>query len=316
MQACSIIIKLMNKLLITLVLALVPCQAFAYTLFSREWGRSGYDLELDPYYSSIEFFTGLGDESRSHLADSEEKDIYLYLIDNAFSPRSLLVEASCYPLPWAGAAIKKNLRGPYDRGQVSESLNIVNFITEGFQEPYAASLFVGNLVSFKPKGVAADVSGKAYMGYLLSVGDYHIKDCDLIEDKWYELEWKIKGERITEERKMKWSYRIGTKRHDNPYIKDVMYLSASRHRVDLVPARDSYLNNITAEYTADVPCEGGGILRHFFLIGKAFPSSSKKYAFQLHIGFVWERADKYTGPLERNQGKDFVDFMFRPNIVF
>ena len=305
----------MKKLLLLLIAicCATPGATWAYTLFSREYGRSGCDVDVDPYYSSIEVFTGLAKEPRPHLGETSEKEIYRYLFQRAFLPRVLLVEFSCYPMPCLGVAIKRNLRDHYDRVQVSETTNLVNLVCEGFQEPYATSLFLGNLVSFTPKGAAENISGKAYMGYLVSAGNYHIKDSNLIEDHWAEIEWKIKGERITDKRKMKWSYRIGTKQHDNPYIMDVMYFSVSRDRVDF--EEGSFLNNAGAEYTVDFDYRKMEAVRHFFLVGKSFPTK-KKYAFKLQVGFIWERGDIYTGPLQRLNGKDDFGYIFRPNIVF
>ena len=41
------------------IMVFVTSDLEAYTLFSNEFGKSGYDLELDPYYTSFEFYTSM-----------------------------------------------------------------------------------------------------------------------------------------------------------------------------------------------------------------------------------------------------------------
>ena len=216
-----------------------------------------------------------------------------------------------------GVTVKKNYLSLYDRTQVSPSLNIINALCAGFQEPAAVSFFVGNLVSFKPKNIKTELKGKAYMGYLLSMGNYHIRDSELIADDWVELEWKIKGDRFSKNKKMKWSCRMGTKQHSDPDIRDVIYFSIKRDRIDFETNLKTkpIFRNTGIEYILDLNSTNGNILSNFLLVGKSFPANSKKYTFQIHFGFVLEEKGKYTGLLKRNIEKQF-SVMIRPNIVF
>jgi hypothetical protein len=312
----AFIFMLKKTLLLSILLFILNCTAlFGYVPVSKEFGVSGYSVELDPYYSSVEFYTGLTKNPVTCLNREDEDEIYKYLFRRAFMPRFLLLEASCYPMPMAGVAVKKNFRNMYDRAKMSEDLNLIEVMCSGFQEPSALSFFLGNIVSFRPKGVERDIKGKAYMGYLASIGSYHIKDSELIEDKWFEIEWKIKGDRITRERIMKWSYRIGTKQHSHSDIKDVVYFSIFRDRIDFEEKSKSMLNNASFEYKAEIDYKKFRAVEHFFLVGKSFPMKNKKTAFQIKFGFSLQKKEKYTGELTRLE-KDTLIIMIRPNIKF
>ena len=305
-----------KKLILLLALTILFASDLkAYVIFTRDYDNAGVDIELDPYYSSIDFYTGLAKDSVPFLGEESERGIYQYLFKRAFLPRCLLLEGSCYPLPYLGTYIKRNQLEQYNRSQLTETMNAIEIITTGFEEPYAYSLFLGNVVNFKPKGIKRDVKGKAYMGYLVSFGDYHIKTNELIPDRWFEIEWKVKGDRITEKRLMNWSYRLGTKQHGNSEIKDVLYFSIFRDRVDFKEDAKSIFNNANLEYRMDIDYETFSAVKHYFLIGKSYPLKGKKLALQMQIGFTWEKKDIYTGELARLRENTF-SLMLRPNIKF
>lgn len=297
-----------------LLSALGTCPA--YTLLSLEYGPAGVEFEADPYYTDIAVYSGLFRNSTPYLGEESEENIYKYLFNHAFLPKFLLAEASCYPFPYIGTLIRKNNPELYERANVTDSINAINALFSGYEEPNAYSFFLGNIVSFKPKDIKADIKGKAYMGYLYSFGNYHIRDSEIFNDKWFELEWKIKGARISDKRTIEWSYRAGTKQHENSGIKDVIYLSIWRDRIDFVTAGPSLFNNTLFEYIIDLDYNNLSVIRHFFLAGKSFPLHSRRMALQIKMGFVWEKSDKYTGPLERKSAGDAFMLMFRPNLKF
>lgn len=259
------------------------------------------------------------------MAEENELKIYKTLLDDSPLPRFFLLELSVYPLPCLGVYLKKNYRQFYDSANIGKEANLIQSICTGFEEPYAVSIFLGNVVSFKPKLAEkgsplnrrpAEEAGKGYCGYLFSFGNYHIKDSELIKDNWDELEWKIKGDRIAPERKMSWSFRIGAILHEHPEIKDVIYFSLRRNRIDYQTRELSFFKNTEFEYRFDVNKNNWKIIRHFFLAGKSFPLGKKKLVFKLRLGFLWEGEEKYTGSLARVKKEDYFQFLFRPNVEF
>jgi hypothetical protein len=145
---------------------------------------------------------------------------------------------------------------------------------------------------------------------------YHIRNITLIRDDWWEMEWKVKGDRKTRDRKLSWSFRVGAKLHGNPAITDIYYLSLRRSRLDYRPKDDSILNNSGFEYTMDLKKNTFTPIRHYFFVEKKWPLEGKKMAFALATGFVWESADKYSGGLATGQQSSSTQIILRPNIEF
>src|SRR5690606_12312199 len=131
----------------------------------------------------------------------------------------------------------------------------------GFQEPYAISLFLGNVAKYKPLTRTPEEREKnrqsgyqnslGYTGYLISYGTHHIKDNELFADHWVEIEWKIKGDQLFTLQKLQWDYKIGVKLHDNGYISDVAFIGIKRNRLDYTADAWDFLANSGFEYRID-----------------------------------------------------------------
>ena len=271
-------------------------------------------FEPDAYYTDLEFIVSLTKTPIPHVGEKTEAEIYQTLLSRAaLLPRYLVFEGSVNPLPYLGVYLKRNERGFYDDAQISGSFNWVKALTAGFEEPYAVSLFAGNVVNFNVSE-SREIMGNGYSGYLVSVGNYHIKDNVLIHDRWQEYEWKMKGDLKSPVKKLSWSFRIGAKLHGNPDITDIVYLSFRRSRLDYKPEGPSLFNNSGFEYTYDMDRRNLKPIRHYFYVDKKWPIENKQMAFSLALGFVWESAHKYTGELA-SRGNN-LQFILRPNIEF
>lgn len=319
----------LRKRVVCLLFSLLVLVNFSYSFGQNNEEEKKYEIEFefDPYYSDVSFYLSLTKKPIPFLGEQNELYIYKNLLYDSPLPRFFLLELSVYPLPCLGVYLKKNHSQFYTSANIGEDGNIIQSICTGFEEPYAVSVFLGNVVSFKPKLALQQVQGyegKGYCGYLFSAGNYQIKDSELIKDNWYELEWKIKGDRIAPERKMKWSFRIGAKFHKHREIKDVVYFSLLRDRVDYETRIFSLFKNTEFEYRFDVDNKNWKIIRHFFLAGKSFPFGKKKsetplkrwLVFKLRLGFLWEGEEKYTGSLARAKKEDYFQFLFQPNVEF
>jgi hypothetical protein len=189
-------------------------------------------------------------------------------------------------------------------------------MTAGFEEPHAVSVFFGNVVKFVTPGEDRLYGNKGYMGYLFSTGNYHIKDNVLINDNWYEIEWKVKGDRKTPTSRLNWSFRIGGKLHENTEIRNILYFSVRRSRVDYEASAASILRNSGFEYTLDVSTKNYEAIRHYFFVDKKWPWKKIGTAFSIALGFVWESDKKYSGSLKEKEKRDDFQFILRPNISF
>lgn len=272
--------------------------------------------ELDPYYSDVSLHFPLTDTPIPEMTGANELEVYRKLFIDSLIPRYMLVEAAVFPMPLLGVALKEYQRDFYRGFNIGSSdLNLLEAVTAGFQEPYAFSIFLGDMVSFVKPGQEKISSNKGYMGYMISYSNQHIKRNVLIPDHNVEIEWKMKGERIFKEDKLSWSFRVGSKIHENPDIANTLYIGFRRSNLDFSADFLSYLNNSAIDFRWDFAAKDGRFLRQEYVIGKKFPIKKWGVAFKMDIGVIWEDSAKYTGAL---RDKDFqnVTAVIRPNIEF
>ena len=267
-------------------------------------------LDLGAYYTSAGLYLPLRATPTPDAGERTEAQIYWSLLRGALVPRFLVLEASVNPMPCLGLAAHQWDWG-YRRAQLTPDLNLVRALTAGFDEPFAFSLFVGNVADFDVRG-RRDVRGRGYLGLVASGGLGHIKDNVLVDDRWLEVELKLKGDRISEEMKLSWSFRGGVKLHHSPWITDTAYLGLRRGRVDYQDG-SLLLANSGLEYRFDLSLDGKP-LRHFLLVDKRWPLGRGRAALVLGVGLLWESGAAYKGVLA-GHGED-LQLLLRPNVVF
>lgn len=283
---------------------------------AEEFRRFKLVFEPDAYYTDLDLIISLTQAPIPHLGEMTESDIYGALLSRAaVLPQFMVLEASINPMPYLGTYVRKHDPGFYEDAQVSGSFNWVKAVTAGFEEPWAFSVLAGNVANFRDPG-SKDTKGLGYSGYLVSAGNYHIKDNVLIKDNWREFEWKMKGDRKSPVKKLSWSFRIGAKVHGNPDITDIVYLSVRRSRLDYQTEGPSLFSNSGIEYTFDMAQRNLDAIRHYFLVDKKWPFGTRQAAFSLALGFVWESRKKYTGELSAGREKNDFQVILRPNIEF
>ena len=271
-----------------------------------------YDYELtNPYYMNVNMYFPISDEKVEIINESNEFILYKNLLIGSIIPKFVYLEASLNTLPALGVAWKTNFRDNYDSWTIFD-FNILDSALAGFEEPYAYSLFLGKLVKFgATKEEAEDNNG--YAGYLISYGDYHIRNMLLIPDRWLELEWKVKGTKVVEEQKLDWSFRVGCKWHEHPNISNTVYFGIRRSNVDLgytIP----FISNSSFEYRIDIT-DGLQVTRNYLTFDKKFPLMNTTKTISLLLGFIQEYDGKYTGSLVQPIEDNFK-FIIRPNITF
>ena len=282
---------------------------------SQTYAANSLEYELDPYYSNVGYYISLTDEPTPEVIFDKEDKIHDALLSTVFSPpRLFLIEASVNPLPLAGVYLKRNNPGFYDDAQLTDDFNVIQALTEGFEEPYALSLFLGNVVIFKKPNQARTIKNRGYTGYLLSIGDKHIVNNELVDDNWYEFEFKIKGDRTFEGKSLSWSLRTGVKIHSNSDIADVVYFGVRRNHLDITTEKMDFIDNSDIEYTIQFDKNTFDLIEQEFFISKKWQINYFNGSiFTFGVGFILER-DKYRGALAAN-ATDF-SFIIRPNLQF
>lgn len=275
--------------------------------------------ELDAYYSSAGIEIPLTQEPVPDGGNLSEAEVYGRLFRDSLRPRLLMLEASVYPLPIAGTWFKKHHPDTYsnfDIGEVSgNELNVLDGVTAGFQEPWALSVFTGSSMLFSRERESRSARNRGYMGYLISCGAKHIRNNVLIDDSWWELEWKLKGERHFAQEELSWSFRMGIKQHGNRDIRDVAYIGLRRSKLDYQAPLLKVLNNANLEMLTELDRGNFNFLRQEITVGYNFPLPKHRFALTLDVGFIYESDDKYTGALADPTADSFT-IVFRPNIKF
>ena len=152
------------------------------------------------------------------------------------------------------------------------------------------------------------------MGLLLSVGDKHIKDNELIDDHWVEFEWKVKGDRRFNNRDLSWSFRIGSKIHQHPDITDIYYVAIRRsHFSKFIRDISSSFRNMGFEYKLEFDQRGGNLVQQQLFMDKKWPFAEGDGAYSLGFGVVQDRG-KYRGGLRTESSE--VRLMLRPSIEY
>ena len=287
---------------------LIGVSCFVQLVMAGEW-----EYELDPYYSNIAYYQTLDDSPIPELGERTEAQVYANLFFSSYLPRFVLVEASINPMPVLGVYLKSEEGSDvYDNMKITKDLNLVEVVTAGFEEPYAASLFLGNMVRYRTAD--SDSVSKGFMGYLMSYGHLHIRRNELVDDRWGEFEWKIKGDKITPQRTLSWSFRVGAKVHDNPNVTDEFYVAIKRERVE--PGGDvfSWIKNGGIEFKYRINQDNGGAIGQQLIIDKKIPIKSRGWVLSLGVGFVRETKEKYSGPLSFDESN--TSFVLRPSLSF
>lgn len=291
------------------VLAVVSLVHGVVNASDGEW-----EYELDPYYSNVAFYKTLDDSPIPELGKRSEAEVYRDLFKRSYLPRFILLEASINPMPVLGVILKSEAAEEvYSNMKITQELNLVEVVTAGFEEPYAISLFLGNMVKYDALDESATQS-KGFMGYLASYGHLHIRKNKLVDDRWGELEWKIKGDQILADRELSWSFRVGLKIHDNPYITDEFYVAIKRQRIQETGDVYSWVQNGGIEFKYRMDKDTGATIGQQLIIDKNIPIKSNGWVVSFGVGFIRDTRNKYSGPLRAEESN--TSFVLRPSIKF
>ena len=279
--------------------------------FLDEEQKKSIDYQIDAYYSQIAYNQDF--KPPEVMPPEMETDLYFYLLKNFFDINSVRLEVSANPLPILGVYLRKNKNEFYQDSEVA-GVNIINSLTEGFPEPGAISLFLGDRVYLGNEEVG--ITGVGVGGFLLSVGGQHIVNNLIFSDKWYEGEMKVKGASILPTGKVQYSYRLGMKMHENKNIRDTMDIGIKRSHTDSTYDGWSPFYNSEIELRGDLAYDNWQITRMSGIFGKKFPNKDKSVVYSLDLGAIWVRGKGYTGALRDSVGDPGWSFVIRPNMSF
>lgn len=268
--------------------------------------------ELTAYYTDVDLYIPLTQKPIPETRGDNELEIYRDLFIGSLKPQVLLLEAAVYPMPIAGTWIRRNEPNWY-AGADFGSVNWIESVTAGQQEPCSVSAFLGSALNLVRPGEARRGTNKGQMGYLASYGDRHIHDNVLFRDPWYEFEWKLKGEKDFADDHLSWSFRLGTKQHSHPNITDTVYVGLRRGQIDYRAPFLAWLTNSSIDLSLAFGTGNLELVRSELLLSKRYPIQRWGFAIALETGVIYENSAAYTGAL---QDPDNFVFVLRPNLAF
>jgi hypothetical protein len=283
----------------------------------EETNKSELVFEFNPYYTDIDLNVPLTNKPIPTISSDNEAVIYSKLIEGSLVPRYMVLEASVNPLPLLGTTLKSHSPHFYQQGELGHTgVNLFESATTGFPEPWAVSALFGNMAKLKrTQEQRQGDHNYGYTGYLISAGNKHIKSNTLIQDNWYELEWKIKGKVDYPDEKMSWSFRFGGRFNNNKNVRDVTYVSLERSNLDLRFSFLEWLQNANYKLRMDFLQTGAQMVRLELTAGKKLPMPEWGFAPTLDIGFIWSSPNEYSGALRDMRGNT-TTLIFRPSIDF
>ena len=278
-----------------------------------------YDYEIDAYYSNISAFIDLDKENDILDATKQsEVEIYSNLMAKSFSPNIFLVEVAIHPMSIFGLYFRKNNEDLYSSAKLQD-FSLVKALTAGFEEPYAFSFFVGRMVVFKNNEYFENErvgKNRAYIGYLVSVGDHTIKNNLVYYNRWVNFEYKLKGTREQENRDLDWSFRVGYKANTHEGFVDTIYVGARRSSTDYKKSPWLLLYNSAFNVMLESSAKGFHLTSAEMTVEKKFPLSwTTKASMGIEVGYLYTSNGKYSGEL-RDEGVDNHQLILRPNLKF
>lgn len=273
-----------------------------------------YDYELDVYYSNVSAYIDLDrDHNITDATDYTETQIYSDLLSKTLSPNIFLVELSLHPMAWGGVWYRKHYPQKYDKTDI-DNFNLVKALTAGWEEPYSISFFVGRMMIFRNKESRHIGANRAFIGYLLSLGNKSIKDNFSYHDNWANVEFKLKGTKQLEDKDLDWSFRIGYRFHSNKDFVNTFYVGARRSSIDFKKSIWSLRYNSAFESMLEFSAKNAHVTKGELIVEKKWPLWDK-VAFGLGIGYLYYGGNRYENSL-KEEGVDDHQLILRPNLTW
>jgi hypothetical protein len=211
-----------------------------------------------------------------------------------------------------GTYYRKQNEDKYSKENI-DRFNAIKALTAGFEEPYSLTFFLGRMMIFSKQAGERVGKNRAYVGYMLTIGDKSIKDNKSYTDKWINFEFKLKGTREKRNRDLDWSFRVGTRLHDNNDFVDVVYVGARRKSIDYDKGIYSFIYNSSITTLFSFRKDNYELTDAELVVGKILPISFDGISFSLELGYLYTSKYKYDGELS-NDGIDNHQAIIRPNL--
>jgi len=261
------------------------------------------------------------------LRQGDETEIYAQLASRLLFPSYVLFQVTGYPLSALSSYLETNRYDDFRRFDVYQDLNLLRSIGSGFEEPYAFSLLLGNILFLAysdSSGKRLKQSGSALAGLLISTGKHQIYNNISLHDFWYQIELMLTGSlNEPQRRRIHWNFRIGAKLHDNPFFSDMFTLSVERSHTNWQRVPWSLLKNSVFKYQGHFPFnfrDKTASASQVISYGKKLPITlfHRNMFLTLSLGIRWEKVRNYDHTrhhFEPYPNRQLV-WLVQPNIEF
>lgn len=278
--------------------------------------KSEFTWDIEPYDSNLRLNASLTGKPIPTIKSDDYATIFRDLMEDSLVPHYLQLQADVYPVPILATWLKSHSPHTYNKGDLANTgVNLVESSSTSYQDPWAVSAFFGNIANLQLPDKAQTDNNIGYSGWRISAGAQHLKDNVIIQDRWYKLEWQIRGVLDGQDEKLSWNFRIGSKFNANPYVTDVTYIGIERNNLDLQRPFLGWLNNSHFDLELSFSHDGGRVVREQLIVGKKYPFPDQGYAITLDVGVVWDSPYEYSGPL-RDSPKSDLTLVLQPSIEF
>ena len=279
-------------------------------IFGHYW-RTSYGLGAYKTFGSVNINLQK-DIPHQRISPDREVEIFKTLFSRIYVPKYILLQFTIYPFASVSSFLETNKPEVFNKFEIYNDFNILRAVGGDFEEPYAISLFLGNIIGFqyKPQNemntIVAPKSARRInsilSGFLLSGGHSHIQDNILISDNWLEILLMMTGRwEVPKIRDVLWDFRIGYRFHENKLVTDVAVFSLKRDHTEWRYSGWSLFRNSTLQALFYVPVGADASNRPFFtrqlfLLGKKYPVFLFKRTIMLKIalGMLWEQTRLYN----------------------
>ncbi len=320
----------MNKSLLIFFFALalsISRPLFGGAILSiYEAPHTALDLELDPYYSTIDFFI-YPFASSNKKTPVEQKKVFGELLKTSFLPRVIAFELSVNPLPVLAGILGTAAPTAYSAitPPAPSPLNWIKWLTAKYEEPYAASIFLGNVVRYQgEKPLFTDAAsgkpdGRIQSGLLVSFSPHHLFNNIFVPGVWFETELRFRDRQRTKNKSAEWDFRLGARFSLEPQIEHTVFASAAFERRDFFSPKFLLVENTRLSFRFDKGLGSATGANNFWRFGltveKSFPLKNSKFAFTFPLGIVVNINSPYAAGAAWG-AQDPFGILFMPGFKF
>ncbi len=324
-----------KKVILWLFFFLLGSNSYAQTIAFNSKAKGYYyggQFTFDLYKPFISTYAHFKKNVLPVLINPDEgKVTYFILLRRFFEPKFFLFQTTFYQLASLSTVLETDYSDTFNRFNINGDLNIIRSIGGDYEDPYAFTIFLGNVLYliFAPnvndKPVKKKQSGSALAGFAYSFGYHQISDNIYLHDHWHQFEILLVG-KLKEPgiRKMSWNFRFGVKYHNNPLFRNIFIVSLERNHSHYKFNHFSFTKNSVFKYKVYIPMSFSDnppfTVYQYISYGKKFPISlfRKKMFLVFGGGVKWEWVYKFDRKIKKFQEKPSGNlvWLIQPNIEF